>query len=226
MVTRVTQSLDDTGVAAAAHGEFNLICAINKFPKPSLTLICAHSIALAIQTFQVGGIVLLALSIVAQTIVPNELIEKVDAKTGKTHGGKRAAKNVSNRLMSWGFILGIGLGALQMLLLPMLQKSSPLEEVRQAAVIPSILASVYQIMNGLVFIGEGVMVGCGNFMQLSLSTVVATAAALLSLNTLPKMFGLTGVWMSFGIFNSFRLAGVWLHQSRTGPLSNRELAKA
>ena len=168
----------------------------------------------------------MALSIVAQTIVPNELIEKVDAKTGKTHGGKRAAKNVANRLMSWGFILGIGLGALQMLLLPMLQKSSPLEEVRQAAVIPSILASVYQIMNGLVFIGEGVMVGCGNFMQLSLSTVVATAAALLSLNTLPKMFGLTGVWMSFGIFNSFRLAGVWLHQSRTGPLSNRELAKA
>ncbi|KAL9183834.1 hypothetical protein ACHAXT_004690 [Thalassiosira profunda] len=73
-VARVTQSLDDTGVAAAAH-------------------------ALAIQCFQVGGIVLLALSVVAQTIVPNELIEKVDASTGKRHGGKRAAKNVVNRLI-------------------------------------------------------------------------------------------------------------------------------
>lgn len=134
MVARVTQSLDDTGVAAAAH-------------------------ALAIQTFQVGGIVLLALSVVAQTLVPNELVERVDASTGKRVGGKRAAKNVVNRLMSWGFLLGIGLGALQLLLLPMLQKSSPLEEVRQAAVTPSVLACVYQIMNGLVFIGEGVMVG-------------------------------------------------------------------
>ena len=115
--------------------------------------------ALAIQVFQVGGIVLLALSTVAQTIVPNELIEKIDATTGKRHGGRVAAKHLVNRLMSWGFILGIILGSLQLVLLPMLQKSSPLEEVRQAAVIPSILASVYQIMNGLVFIGEGVMVG-------------------------------------------------------------------
>mmetsp|Transcript_23260 Transcript_23260/g.48833 ORF Transcript_23260/g.48833 Transcript_23260/m.48833 type:complete len:611 (+) Transcript_23260:183-2015(+) len=199
-VARVTQSLDDTGVAAAAH-------------------------ALAIQVFQVGGIVLLALSTVAQTVVPNELIEKVDSVTGRRHGGQVAAKNVVNRLMSWGFLLGIGLGTLQMLLLPMLQKSSPLQAVRDAAVVPSILASVYQIMNGLVFIGEGVMVGCGNFMQLSLSTVVATIGALISLNTLPKMFGLTGVWMSFGVFNSLRLAGVWLHQTKIGPLANLDMAK-
>ena len=103
---------------------------------------------------KVGGVVLLALSVVAQTVVPNELVEKVDALTGKQTGGKRAAKNVVNRLMSWGFVLGVSLGSLQLLMLPLLQKSSPLEEVRKAAVIPSILASVYQIMNGLVFIGE------------------------------------------------------------------------
>merc|ERR1712194_537798 len=151
--------------------------------KPLLEAAAAH--ALAIQVFQLGGVVLLALSIVAQTIVPNELVEKVDALTGKQTGGKRAAKNVVNRLMSWGFVLGVSLGSLQLLMLPLLQKSSPLEEVRKAAVIPSILASVYQIMNGLVFIGEGVMVGCGNFLQLSMSTVVATTAALISLNTLP-----------------------------------------
>jgi MATE family multidrug resistance protein len=200
MVARVTQSLDNTGVAAAAH-------------------------AMAIQVFQLGGIVLLALSTVAQTIVPNELIERVDASTGKHIGGKRAAKNVVNRLMSWGFVLGIFLGGLQLMLLPVLQKSSPLEAVREAAVIPSILASVYQMINGLVFIGEGVMVGCGNFLQLSITTVVATIAALISLNTLPKMFGLTGVWMSFGVFNSCRLFGVWLHQTKYGPLSETALAK-
>eukprot|EP00586_Coscinodiscus_wailesii_P005990 CAMPEP_0172489680 /NCGR_PEP_ID=MMETSP1066-20121228/19853_1 /TAXON_ID=671091 /ORGANISM="Coscinodiscus wailesii, Strain CCMP2513" /LENGTH=435 /DNA_ID=CAMNT_0013257725 /DNA_START=28 /DNA_END=1332 /DNA_ORIENTATION=- len=46
-VARVTQGIDETGVAAAAH-------------------------SIAIQVFQVGGIVLLALSTVAQTLVPNE----------------------------------------------------------------------------------------------------------------------------------------------------------
>ena len=200
-VTKVTQSLDDTGVAAAAH-------------------------ALAIQTFQVGGIVLLALSVVAQTMVPNELTEKVDVATGKKTGGKEDAKAISNRLMGWGFILGGILGGLQLLLLPLLQKSSPLIEVRQAAVTPSILASVYQLMNGLVFIGEGVMVGCGNFMQLSLSTAAASVGAMISLYTLPPVFGLTGVWMSFGVFNTLRLAGVFLHQTRFGPLANSNMAKA
>ena len=199
-VTRVTQSIDNTGVAAAAH-------------------------AMAIQTFQIGGIVLLALSTVAQTVVPNEMIEKVDGKTGKKSGGIFAAKSAVNRLMSWGFLLGIGLGLLQIILLPLLQKATPMEEVRKAALIPSYLASIYQIMNGLVFIGEGVMVGCGNFLQLSLSTVVATAGTLWALRTFPPIYGLTGVWMSFGVFNSLRLMGVWLHQCRNGPLSPRKLKK-
>ena len=62
-------------------------------------------------------------------------------------------------------------------------------------------------------------------MQLSLSTVVATIAALISLKTLPNMFGLTGVWMSFGVFNIFRLGGVFLHQTKLGPLSEKALAQ-
>lgn len=120
-----------------------------------LTFSCLRTTpAMSIQTFQLGGVVLLALSLVAQTVVPNELIEKVDS-TGKRSGGKRAAKNVVHRLMSWGFLLGGLLGSLQLVMLPLLQKSSPLPEVRQAAVIPCVLASVYQLMNGLVFIGEG-----------------------------------------------------------------------
>ena len=100
------------------------------------------------------------------------------------------------------------------------------------------------------------MIGTGNFMQLSIGTVIATAASIISLNTFPKMFGLTvrqmyvaafpfiprsniylyltlptcihlkkGVWMSFGVFNVCRLAGVWMHQTKNGPLSERELAK-
>jgi len=199
-VTKVTQSLDSTGVAAAAH-------------------------ALAIQTFQLGGVVLLAISTVAQTIIPNEMIERVDPETGKKTGGKLRARAVSDRLMAWGLVLGATLGAAQIIIFPLLLKSSPLEEVREAARIPSYLASVYQLINGLVFIGEGVMVGTGSFLQLSLNTLVATVATLQALKTLPPKFGITGVWMSFGVFNIIRLAGVWIHQAYNGPLAPKNLEK-
>ena len=200
MVTRVTQSVDDTGVAAAAH-------------------------ALAIQTFQVGGVVLLGLSTAAQTLVPNQMVEKIDPATGRTVGGKKAAKAVVSRLMNWGLVMGSILGAFQLMILPYLHMATPMLEVREAARLPSILASIYQIINGLVFIGEGVMVGTGNFLTLSLSTIVATVGCLCALNTLPSRYGLGGVWMSFGVFNILRLMGVWLHQSRTGPLAKRNIDK-
>jgi len=199
-VTRVTQSIDKTGIGAAAH-------------------------AMAIQVFQIGGIVLLALSTVAQTVVPNDMVKRFDEKQKRVIGGPRFARSSMNRLMSWGFLLGIALGSLQILLLPLLQMVSPLQEVRDAAKVPSYLASVYQIMNGLVFIGEGVMVGTGSFMQLSLSTVVATAGCLWALKTFPPVFGLTGVWMGFGVFNILRLAGVAIHQFYNGPLSPRMIRR-
>lgn len=197
-VARVTQSIDKTGVAAAAH-------------------------ALAIQTFQVGGIVLLALSTVSQTVVPNDLVERYDEKTQRMVGGRRAARKTVKRLMSWGFLLGTGLGSLQLLLLPFIKKSTPIKAVRDAATVPAILASLYQAMNGLVFIGEGVMVGCSSFFQLSLSTVIATAGLLWALNTFPPKIGLAGVWVGFGVFNILRLAGVVVHQYINGPLAPRNL---
>ena len=199
-VTRVTQSIDQSGVSAAAH-------------------------AMAIQTFQIGGIVLLALSTVAQFLIPGEMVEKVDETTGEITGGPKAAKATANRLMAWGFILGTTLGALQVAVLPSLLKGTPVEEVRKAARIPALLGSFYQCFNGLVFIGEGVMVGTGSFLQLSISTIIATLGTLLALKVLPAKFGLTGVWMGFGVFNSLRLMGVLVHQLYSGPLSKRMIAK-
>ncbi|KAL3937095.1 MAG: hypothetical protein SGBAC_007721 [Bacillariaceae sp.] len=197
-VTRVTQSIDKTGVAAAAH-------------------------AMAIQTFQIGGVVLLALSTVAQVVVPNAMVVRFDEKLQKKVGGTEYAKATVNRLMSWGFVLGCVLGGAQLLLLPAIRKASPLQEVRNAAQLPAIIGSLLQIINGLVFIGEGVMIGTGSFLQLSLSTVVATAGCLWGLKVFPAKFGLGGVWLSFVVFNFLRLVGVWLHQTRNGPLAKRNI---
>ena len=198
MVTRTTQAIDKTGVAAAAH-------------------------AMAIQTFQLGGVVLLALSTVAQTVVPNAMVERYDEEQNRTVGGIKYAKSVVSRLMRWGVVLGILLGALQVLLIPTIQKSTPLLEVREAALAPSLIASAMHIINGLVFIGEGVMVGTGNFFQLSLNTVTATAAFLASLAYFPNKFGLTGVWIGFIVFNMVRLGGVWIYQKKNGPFAKAQM---
>lgn len=132
MVTRITQSIDNTGVASAAH-------------------------AMALQTFQVGGIFLLALSVVAQTVVPGALVEKYDESQQRLVGGVAHARRIVKRLMSWGMILGGSLGSLQILLLPFIMKSTPLQEVREAARLPAYLGSALQTINGLVFIGEGII---------------------------------------------------------------------
>ncbi len=200
-VARVTQSIDKTGVAAAAH-------------------------AMAIQTFQIGGIVLLALSTVAQIVVPNAMVERYDNETKQKIGGLVYAKATVNRLMSWGFILGCILGSFQILLLPAIRRATPLQEVRDAAKMPAIIASVLQIINGLVFIGEGVMIGTGSFLQLSISTLAATIGCLWALRVFPPMVGLTGVWLGFGVFNFIRLAGVWIHQTQNGPLTTKNIQKA
>ena len=201
MVARVTQAIDQSGVAAAAH-------------------------AMAIQTFQIGGIVLLALSTVAQTVIPNAMVKRYDDEKKQMVGGLEYAKSTSNRLMRWGLVLGTILGSLQILLLPAIRKATPLQEVRDAATAPAVIGSLLQIINGLVFIGEGVMVGTGSFFQLSLGTVVATAGCLMALNFFPPRVGLTGVWIGFAVFNFLRLFFVWLHQARNGPLARRNIDKA
>merc|ERR1711862_421583 len=99
----------------------------------------------------------------------------------------------------------------------------PMVEVRKTARLPSLLASFYQAFNGLVFIGEGVMIGTGNYLQLSISTMISTVGCLWALKTLPQRFGLAGVWWSFGVFNILRLAGVLIHQLFTGKLASRNL---
>ena len=230
-VARVTQGIDKTGVAAAAHAMAiqgkRLADEKEYLYESRLKMRYFRLLTWMFSTvFQLGGIVLLALSTVAQTVVPTDMVERVDKTLNRPIGGKKYAKWTVNRLMSWGLLLGIGLGSLQLILLPFIQQSTPLQSVRDASRTPAILASVYQIINGMVFIGEGVMVGSGSFLQLSMSTVIATVGCLWALRAFPPIYGLTGVWMGFGVFNILRLGGVFLHQRFNGPLAPKNIEKA
>ena len=194
-VARTTQALDSTGTAAAAH-------------------------AITIQLWQLGGVFLLAMSSVASIIVPSEVTIKVREGKSKVVA-LQSARAAANRLLSWGLVLGAVLGILQVACLPLLNVFSPLPEVQKAARMPSIIAAALQLMNGVVFIGEGIQQGNQCFSQLAFTSAIAAAGMLLSLKT----FGgtLAGVWGSFAVFNFIRLVGVLHHHFYDGPLSNRNI---
>lgn len=194
-VVRRAQSLDKSGTLAAAH-------------------------SITIQLWQLGGIFLFAMSTVANVIVPAELAK------GRRENDPKAilkAKYVADRMLRWGVVLGFILACVQLSCLPLLKVFSPLPAVQEAAKWPSIIGAVLQMMNGVVFIGEGVQQGNEHFTSLAIATGIATIGMLGSLhligNTLP------GVWLGFATFNGIRLLGVLRHHFISGPFSRENIKK-
>eukprot|EP01036_Dinobryon_divergens_P030210 gene30210-39416_t len=169
-VTRTTQQLDSSGTAAAAH-------------------------AITVQLWQLGGVVLLAMSTVASIIVPSEVAKaKKEAQMSTKAVDLREARFAADRLLQWGVVLGALLGSLQLLCLPLLNVFSPLQEVQSAARLPSIIGALLQLINA-----------------------IATVGMLTSLHFLGS--SLAGVWGSFAAFNLIRLSGVLRHHFFAGPLA-------
>jgi multidrug resistance protein, MATE family len=196
-VTRTTQGMDKTGTAAAAH-------------------------AITIQLWQLGGVFLLAMSTVASIIVPSEVTKLVQQGKSKVEA-LESSRAAANRLLSWGIILGAVLGLLQIACLPLLNVFSPLPEVQKAARLPSVIGAALQLLNGAVFVGEGIQQGNQYFSQLAAVSAVAAAGMIFSLRTFGS--SLTGVWGSFAVFNFIRLFGVLYHHFYDGPLSRRNIEK-
>jgi Na+-driven multidrug efflux pump len=219
-IARTVQGSDETGVSASAH-------------------------AMATQLFQLGSVALASASMVTQTLVPNEMVvhhhhhhKSAVVSTGaqngnpvqtsnSTFGGPRHARNIVNRLFAWGLILGFATCIFQLgLTWPMMHQSTPLHEVREASWMPCILASLGQIINGPVFIGEGIMIGTGSFLQLSIVTALSSFACVAALNLCLAKYGVNGVWLGFVLWNALRLVGVYIHDRINGPLAPRKIAQA
>ncbi|KAH8057398.1 hypothetical protein JL721_9778 [Aureococcus anophagefferens] len=145
-VTRATQALDPTGEAAAAH-------------------------TIAMQTWQLGGVVLFALSSVAAMLVPSTLNAPVDKG-----GGKVGAKLVADRMLGWGLAAGLLLAGCQLLALPLLNVFTPVESIREAARAPAMIGALLQLINGVTFVAEGVMQGHQAFF-LAVNAFVASAGS-------------------------------------------------
>lgn len=188
-VTRATQAIDSSGSAAAAH-------------------------TIAMQVWQLGGVVLFALSAVASILVPAKLNAPVDQG-----GGLIAAKRAADRMLGWGATAGFLLAAAQLAAIPLIGVFTPVEAVRDAAKAPATIGALLQVIGGVTFVAEGVMQGHAAFFRLALHAALASSAMIASIN----LFGstLVGIWLSFGVFNVIRLAGAMQHHFYSGPLGKR-----
>lgn len=154
-VARTTQGMDSTGTTAAAH-------------------------AITIQLWQLGGVFLLAMSAVASIMVPSEVAKGGMDGVSKSEALEKA-RGTANRLLTWGILMGAVLGGLQIACLPLLNVFSPLPEVQSAARLPSIIGAALQLMNGVVFIGEGIQQGNQYFTKLAGVSALAAVGMLTSL---------------------------------------------
>eukprot|EP00747_Dinoflagellata_sp_TGD_P211971 gnl/TRDRNA2_/TRDRNA2_85124_c0_seq1.p1 gnl/TRDRNA2_/TRDRNA2_85124_c0~~gnl/TRDRNA2_/TRDRNA2_85124_c0_seq1.p1 ORF type:complete len:275 (+),score=25.42 gnl/TRDRNA2_/TRDRNA2_85124_c0_seq1:46-870(+) len=174
------------------------------------TGISASAHAVSIQRWTFGCVILGGLATAATIIVPSELSRK--------GGGVASARGAASRLLTWGFILGSLVCLVQLASIRMLDVLTPLPEVRQTALVPSVIAAVLQLLNGLTSIGEGIMVGTQSFGVLAVAQIIATAARLLALYLFPKT--LPAVWCTLAVSQSILLTSVLLHHFVTGPLAS------
>lgn len=158
--------------------------------------------SLAMQTFFTGGILVYAMAMSTQTLYPNA-VGRCDEKDKESY-----SKILVRRLLGRGLWVGTIITLVQGLLFPLILRTTPITEVREAAFFPVMIAIAFQGINAVVCVGEAIMVGSGMFSSASLVLIAASIGYTSSLRFLPQSWGINGVSASFGVFNILRLLGL------------------
>merc|ERR1712232_398070 len=150
--------------------------------------------SLAMQTFFMGGVLIFAMGMATQTLYPNAIAKcKEDER-------EDYVKILIKRLLGRGYCLGTAISCVQALLIPCILRATPNAEVRQAAIFPVIVVIAFHGINGIVCVGEGIMVGDGKFALASIVLVAASIGYIGCLQFTPQNWGINGVFISLGFF--------------------------
>mmetsp|Transcript_9054 Transcript_9054/g.18867 ORF Transcript_9054/g.18867 Transcript_9054/m.18867 type:complete len:600 (+) Transcript_9054:190-1989(+) len=169
---------------------------------------------ITMQIYSLGVVAQLGVQGTAAALVPS----------ARAIGGDDAARNVADRIFGWGMILGVLLALVQWTILPVVTPLfSPLEEIREAVKGPARISSIIHLVNGLVFAGEGTMLGLGSFRDLALITAMGVAVMVGCLAS-PLGGSLNGVLISLAAFNFVQGVAVTIHHVRVSPLRRRGFA--
>lgn len=127
------------------------------------------------------------------------------------------ARQVCRRMVQWGVVSGVALGALLIVARPLFIPLFTGDPAVQDTLLPALLVvALSQPISGVVFVLDGVLMGAGDGPYLAwamlLTLVVFAPVALL----VPALGGgLTALWWAMTLMMSVRMATLWL-RSRSG----------
>lgn len=161
---------------------------------------------------------LLALGLDALAIAAQALVARVLGS-----GDRIAAREVADRLLVLGVVVGVALALVLALIGPLVPGWFTADPATRNAIAGAYLILVLlQPLAAVVFVWDGVFIGAGDFGFLALAMVGASAVAvgLLAL-VLPLGWGLLGVWWSIAALLGARgLTLAWRRFAAAGPLAS------
>lgn len=167
--------------------------------------VAAHQIILSLWSLM--SFALDAIAIAGQAIIGRYL------GAGDTQG----AREVCRRMVLWGTVSGVLLGALIVLARPLFIPLFTGDQTVQDTLLPALLVvAVSQPIAGIVYVLDGVLMGAGDGPYLAgamLVTLAVFAPVALLVPTLGG--GLTALWWAMGLMMTVRLLTLWL-RTRSG----------
>ncbi|WP_112245200.1 MATE family efflux transporter [Kribbella monticola] len=208
---------DRPGILASAHAGVPLVVrtltlrvaiVLTTFVATSLgtTSVAAHQVAFTLWSFL--ALALDAIAIAAQAL------------TGRSLGagdvvGTRA---ITRRMMWWGLVSGVvgglALWGLRDLYVPLFTKDP---EVRHTLAAILLVAAIWQPVNGVVFVLDGVLIGAGDGPYLAVAGIIALllfAPLALSVQWFDR--GIVALWWAFGGYMLLRFLTLTLRERRDG----------
>lgn len=170
------------------------------------TSVAAHQVAFTLWTF-------LALALDAVAIAAQAL-------TGRSLGAGDVAgtRAITRRMMWWGlvsgFVSGLALWALRDLYVPLFTTDP---EVRRTLPAVLLVAAIWQPVNGVVFVLDGVLIGAGDGPYLAVAGIVALLLYVpFALAVLWFDGGVVALWWAFGGYMLLRLVTLLVRERREG----------
>ncbi|MCX2179141.1 MATE family efflux transporter [Streptomyces sp. SKN60] len=164
--------------------------------------VAAHQIILSLWSLM--AFALDAIAIAGQAIIGRYL--GADDATG--------ARQVCRRMVQWGVVSGIALGALLILTRPLFVPLFTSDPAVQDALFPALLVvALSQPISGVVFVLDGVLMGAGDGPYLAwamLLTLAVFAPVALLVPTLGG--GLTALWGAMTLMMLVRMATLWFRE--------------
>jgi putative MATE family efflux protein len=167
--------------------------------------IAAHQIVLSLWSLM--AFALDAIAIAGQAIIGRYL------GAGDSNGARAACR----RMVQWGIVAGILLGALTMIARPLFIPLFTNDQVVRNMLLPALLiVALSQPIAGIVFVLDGVLMGAGDGNYLA-GAMLATLAVFAPVALLVPALGggLTALWWAMGLMMTVRMLTLWL-RTRSG----------